>query len=75
MHLIVTLVAVVSGIYGLCWLIFTFTDPPPSLAAYFRAPQAMWFLPDRVARFLMAVIFLGVLPFTASMLISFMLRN
>jgi len=70
MGMIVMLFAVLSGIYGLMWLVFTFTEPPPSLSRYFQGPQVFYFLPERGARFAMAVIFLGVIPFAARMIVE-----
>lgn len=66
----VYVVAGLSIVYGLCWLIFTFTEPPSSISTYFRGPQVFWFLPERGARFAMALIFLGAIPFAASFLVS-----
>jgi hypothetical protein len=52
MSIVVHLVSAIAGIYGLMWLVFTFTDPPSSLFYYFRAPAWLSFLPgERAGRF------------------------
>lgn len=71
MSLFVHLLAGISALYGLMWLVFTFVDPPGSLYYYFRAPAALSFLPgERAGRFAMAIICGGVIPFFATTIVA-----
>ena len=71
MSIFVTLISVISGIYGLAWFVFVFVEPPRRLHYWFRPPTMLYFMPgDRSARFLMAIICGGVVPFFATTLIS-----
>jgi hypothetical protein len=70
METVVYVVSVISGIYGLGWLIFTFVEPPGALHYWFRAPSALYFLPERVARFLIGVVCAFVIPTFASMIVA-----
>ena len=66
----VYIVSALSMIYGLGWLIFTFVEPPSSLSYVFRAPGAFYFLPERAGRFVMALIFMGVIPAVSTTIVS-----
>ncbi len=72
MSIVVTLISVISGIYGLMWFVFVFVQPPSALHYYFQPPTALYFLPggDRVGRLVMAIIFGGLIPFFARVLVG-----
>lgn len=70
MAAVVYIVSALSGIYGLMWLIFAFVHPPSAISHYFRAPSTLYFLPDRVGRIAMAVIFAGLIPMFATFIVG-----
>ena len=71
MTIFVYLLSAISGLYGLAWLIFTFVQPPSSVSHYFRPPTFLYFLPGEApARFTMALVFGGVIPFFASTIVA-----
>ena len=71
MSIVVTLISVISGIYGLMWFVFVFMNPPSWAHYYFRPPNVLYFLPgERAARLVMAIICGGVIPFFATTLAS-----
>ncbi len=71
MSIFVTLLTVISVIYGLMWFVFVFVEPPGRLNYYFRTPTMLYFLPgERAGRLAMAIICGGVIPFLATMIVQ-----
>lgn len=71
---IVYIFSALSGLYGLMWLIFVIIEPTGAFGHYFRVPNALYFVPERVGRLIMALIFLVLLPMTASFIVAMFLK-
>ena len=67
---IIYIFSALSGLYGLMWLIFVVIEPPGRFGHYFRVPHALYFVPERLGRLIMALIFIVLLPGCATFLVA-----
>ncbi|HTJ81563.1 MAG TPA: hypothetical protein VL400_07550 [Polyangiaceae bacterium] len=70
MATVVTILSAVSGIYGFFWILFIFVNPPGSISHFFRTPSMLYFLPEKVGRFLIGAVLLGVIPLFAQLIVT-----
>lgn len=71
---IVYIFSALSGLYGLMWLVFAIIEPSGTFGHYFRVPNALYFVPERLGRLIMALIFLVLLPMTATFIVAMFMK-
>ena len=68
MAMVAHIISAFAGLYGLGWLVFTFREPPSSVERFFRPPGGLYFLPDKGARFVVALACFAVAAFSSVIL-------
>lgn len=64
------LIAVISILYGIGWVICAFKEPSSSIERYFRPPSALYFFPDVVSRLIMGAVFLFLIPYGSHFIVA-----
>jgi len=74
MGTIVTVLSAVCGVYGFFWILFIFIDPPSYVSHLFRSPAALYFIPEKMGRFLIGAVLLFVIPLFAQVIVSSIMK-